>query len=59
MKSTETVDVGAGLLWDDVYDKLEPDRVTVVGGRMTGVGVAGLILGGGESNLETLSFSRQ
>ncbi|KAF9031935.1 hypothetical protein BJ165DRAFT_1535284 [Panaeolus papilionaceus] len=49
MKSTETVDVGAGLLWDDVYDKLEPDRVTVVGGRMTGVGVAGLILGGGYS----------
>ena len=42
-----TVDVGAGLTWDQVYATLEPTGVNVVGGRETGVGVAGLTLGGG------------
>ena len=44
----QTVDIGAGLLWDDVYAALEPHGVNVVGGRVSGVGVAGLSLGGGE-----------
>ena len=44
-----TVEVGAGLTWDQVYAALEPTGVNVVGGRVPGVGVAGLILGGGES----------
>ncbi|CAL1714340.1 unnamed protein product [Somion occarium] len=44
-----TVDVGAGLVWDDVYATLEPQGVNVVGGRVTGVGVAGFTLGGGYS----------
>ncbi|CAF1319659.1 unnamed protein product [Rotaria sp. Silwood1] len=44
-----TVDLGAGLLWDDVYQVLDPLNITVVGGRVTGVGIAGLILGGGYS----------
>ena len=43
----QTVDVGAGLVWDDVYAALEPFGVNVVGGRVTGVGVAGFSLGGG------------
>ena len=43
-----TVDVGAGLTWDQVYATLEPTAVNVVGGRVPGVGVAGLTLGGGE-----------
>lgn len=47
--ATNTVIVGAGLNWDDVYSALEPYGVNVVGGRVTGVGVAGLILGGGGS----------
>jgi FAD/FMN-containing dehydrogenase len=42
-----TVEVGAGLLWDDVYATLGPTGVGVVGGRVPGVGVAGLTLGGG------------
>ena len=42
-----TVDVGAGLTWDQVYATLEPTGVNVVGGRVPGVGVAGLTLGGG------------
>jgi FAD/FMN-containing dehydrogenase len=43
-----TVEVGAGLTWDQVYDALEPTGVNVVGGRVPGVGVAGVTLGGGE-----------
>jgi FAD/FMN-containing dehydrogenase len=43
-----TVDVGAGLLWDDVYAALDGTGVNVVGGRVPGVGVAGFTLGGGK-----------
>ncbi len=43
-----TVEVGPGLTWDQVYAALDPTGVNVVGGRIPGVGVAGLALGGGE-----------
>ena len=43
-----TVEVGAGLTWDPVYAALEPYGITVVGGRIPSIGVAGLTLGGGE-----------
>lgn len=33
-----TVEVGSGLLWDDVYSALEDSGVNVVGGRVPGVG---------------------
>jgi len=42
-----TIDIGAGLRWDSVYELLNPKGFTVVGGRVRGVGVAGFILGGG------------
>jgi len=42
-----TVAVGAGLLWDDVYKALDGTGLNVVGGRVPGIGVAGLTLGGG------------
>jgi hypothetical protein len=42
-----TVEVGAGLTWDQVYDALNGTGVIVIGGRLSGVGVAGLSLGGG------------
>ena len=45
----QTVDVGPGLIWDDVYKALEPHNINVVGGRVSGVGVAGFTLGGGYS----------
>lgn len=45
--ATQTAEVGAGLIWDDVYAALEPYNVNVVGGRVPGVGVAGFALGGG------------
>jgi UDP-N-acetylenolpyruvoylglucosamine reductase len=44
-----TVEVGSGLIWDDVYKTLDPLGVTVTGGRVQGVGVGGLTLGGGYS----------
>jgi FAD/FMN-containing dehydrogenase len=48
-----TVDVGAGLTWDQVYAALEPYNITVIGGRTPGIGVAGLTLGGGKSLLSS------
>ena len=45
--NSQTVTYGTGLIWDDVYQALEPFGVNVVGGRVTGVGVAGFSLGGG------------
>jgi FAD/FMN-containing dehydrogenase len=42
-----TVEVGAGLTWDQVYNALDGTGVIVLGGRLSGVGVAGLTLGGG------------
>ncbi|KAL4069900.1 hypothetical protein V8B97DRAFT_1900693 [Scleroderma yunnanense] len=47
--AAQTVIVGAGLIWDDVYAALEPYGVNVVGGTVTGIGVSGLALGGGFS----------
>jgi hypothetical protein len=46
--SSGTVEVGPGLTWDQVYVALGPSGVNVLGGRVPGVGVAGLTLGGGE-----------
>jgi FAD/FMN-containing dehydrogenase len=46
--ATQTVTLGAGLIWDDVYTALEPHGVVALGGRVTGIGVAGFTLGGGE-----------
>ncbi|KAI1120034.1 hypothetical protein F5Y10DRAFT_290424 [Nemania abortiva] len=46
---TETVDLGPGGLWSDVYDALAKHGRVVSGGRDGTVGVGGLILGGGYS----------
>jgi FAD/FMN-containing dehydrogenase len=45
--ATQTATVGTGLLWDDVYAALEQYSVTVVGAKVTGIGVGGIALGGG------------
>ena len=45
--TSDSVTVGAGLIWDDVYAALEPHSAGVVGGRVSGIGVAGFTLGGG------------
>ena len=45
--SSNSAVIGSGLVWDDVYEALADDGVNVVGGRVSGVGVAGFTLGGG------------
>ncbi|KAM4057732.1 FAD binding domain-containing protein [Hirsutella rhossiliensis] len=47
----ETVHVGAGAKWDNVYSALQPLGKTAVGGRLSDVGVTGFMLGGGLSYL--------
>lgn len=51
---SQIVSVGSGNKWLDVYRALEPQSLTVVGGRVAGVGVGGLILGGGISFFSNL-----
>ena len=45
-EDSETVQIGAGLAWTDVYASIVPKGINVVGGRLNGVWVAGLTLGG-------------
>lgn len=44
--SSRTVTVGSSNNWGDVYSALDPFNVTVAGGRVVDVGVAGPTLGG-------------
>jgi len=46
---TEIASVGSGSRWAEVYAALEPYGVTVAGGRTGTVGVAGFLMGGGNS----------
>lgn len=46
---TQTAVIGAGNIWDDVYEALNVQGVNVLGGMVSGVGVAGFTLGGGYS----------
>lgn len=41
------VDIGPGNVWDNVYDVLQGTGRMVIGGRVSGVGVGGLMTGGG------------
>ena len=41
-----TASIGPGNRWREVYKVLEPEGLTVVGGRVSDVGVGGYILGG-------------
>ena len=47
-KDSQTVEIGAGLNWTDVYAYLVSKGLGVAGARSNGVGVGGFILGGGE-----------
>jgi FAD/FMN-containing dehydrogenase len=57
-KEKKTLDVGAGVIWKDVYNYLEPfasDHAPGVVGGDPLVGVSGWLLGGGYS-IQTNSF---
>ncbi|KIW75662.1 hypothetical protein Z517_10404 [Fonsecaea pedrosoi CBS 271.37] len=45
----KTADVGPGNTWFTVYTTLQPADVTVIGGRVSAIGVGGLTTGGGIS----------
>ncbi|ORX93345.1 hypothetical protein BCR34DRAFT_499958 [Clohesyomyces aquaticus] len=45
----DVVRVGAGAIWQKVYDEVEKYNVSVLGGRIGVVGVAGFVTGGGIS----------
>ncbi|KAK5109863.1 hypothetical protein LTR62_006470 [Meristemomyces frigidus] len=45
----ETTRIGPGNMWINVYQKLTPMGLSVVGGRVANIGVGGLTLGGGIS----------
>jgi hypothetical protein len=45
--ASQTAVIGTGLVFDDVYAALAPHGVSVLGGRVTGIGVGGFVLGGG------------
>lgn len=45
IKGQSTAVIGTGASWGPVYEKLEQYGVTVIGGRVSGVGVGGLLLG--------------
>ncbi|EED12165.1 FAD binding domain protein [Talaromyces stipitatus ATCC 10500] len=50
LSSDQTVaSVGAGNVWVDVYNYLEPYGLSVIGGRVSTIGVGGLTTGGGIS----------
>ncbi|KAI5369173.1 putative FAD-binding domain, PCMH-type, FAD-binding, type PCMH, subdomain 2 [Septoria linicola] len=44
-----SITVSPAAKWDDLYEQLDPLNLTVVGGRVAGVGVGGLVLGCGIS----------
>ncbi|KDN44670.1 hypothetical protein RSAG8_05435, partial [Rhizoctonia solani AG-8 WAC10335] len=50
-KDKQSVVIGAGNRWGDVYAKTGEHNVTVTGGRISPVGVSGFLLGGGLSFL--------
>jgi hypothetical protein len=45
-KDKKTVKIGGGNTWGPVYKALEKDNLAVVGGRVSDVGVGGLLLAG-------------
>ncbi|PYH90414.1 FAD-binding domain-containing protein [Aspergillus ellipticus CBS 707.79] len=47
--STGTASIQAGARWGSVYETLQPDNVTVPGGRTWPIGVGGYLTGGGIS----------
>ncbi|KAI0156880.1 putative FAD-binding oxidoreductase [Xylariaceae sp. FL1272] len=51
---TELITLGPGARWDPVYDELDKYNRSMVGGRVTDVGVGGLSLGSGLSYLTDL-----
>ncbi len=52
----QTVSLGPGSRWGSVYEELEKQHLSVVGGRVSSVGVGGFIMGGMVSYSATVGF---
>ncbi|KAL7911482.1 hypothetical protein GGI35DRAFT_477200 [Trichoderma velutinum] len=50
-KDLKTASLGGGAIWSDVYPLLVPHNLTIMGGRLPGIGVGGFATGGGLSFL--------
>ncbi|KFY43207.1 hypothetical protein V495_04101 [Pseudogymnoascus sp. VKM F-4514 (FW-929)] len=48
-KDRKQANVGAGMLWSDLYMQLDAQNLSTIGGRSGAIGVGGLTLGGGIS----------
>jgi FAD/FMN-containing dehydrogenase len=53
----KTATIGAGAVWSDIYPQLVPYDITVMGGRVAGVGAGGFLLGGGSPATPTPNSS--
>lgn len=53
-KDKSVASIGPGNKWGQVYKALEPDNLAVVGGRLSDIGVGGLVTGGGISYFSNL-----
>jgi FAD/FMN-containing dehydrogenase len=51
----KSIKVGPGNRWGAVQNYLSPYKISAVGGRNKGVGVAGVLLGGGYPNINSLT----
>jgi hypothetical protein len=57
-EDSETVDIGAGLTWMEVYSYIVPKGINVVGARCGPVGVSGYTLGGGKQRASVWDVRR-
>ncbi len=56
-RDRKIVSLGPGAIWSDVYPKLIPYNLTVMGGRVAGIGVGGFLTGGTLVFVPLLPFS--
>ena len=54
----QTVKLGPGSIWQDVYAAMAPFNITTAGARINEVGVGGFLLGGKESHVILLARLR-
>ena len=56
-KDTKTITVSPASKWDNLYEELDPLNLTVIGGRVAGVGVGGLVTGCESADILSRDFT--
>lgn len=54
-KGDKVIRVGAGALWQDVYDEADKRNLTAMGGRIGVVGTAGFLTGGKQNSVPMMT----